>query len=83
MKTNWSDFPLLIFRLFSKIKQLCNLSQVKQEQQMQHSKNQGSRKLVFVVSRILDNHGLVRHSGSQTMTNQAWPKAQLGQTIVI
>ena len=27
---------------------------------------QGSRKLVSVVSRILDNHGLVRQSGYQT-----------------
>ena len=36
---------------------------------------QGCRKLVSVVSRIQDNHGLVRQSGSQT--------TQLGQTMVI
>ena len=41
--------------------------------------SQGSRNLVSVVSRILDNHGLVRQSESQT----SWPKVQHGQTKVI
>ena len=33
------------------------------------SDEQGSRKLVSVVSRILDNCGLVRQSGSKTMSD--------------
>ena len=41
------------------------------------------RKLVSVVSRILDNHSLVRQSGSQILTNQAGPKVHLGLTKII
>ena len=45
--------------------------------------DQGCRKLVSVVSRILDIHGFFRQSGSQTLRNKAGPKVQLGQTKVI
>ena len=41
------------------------------------------RKLVSVVSRILDNLSLVRQYGSQILTNQAGPKVHLGLTKII